>query len=555
MKNKITRLLLSIALVPCFIQPISIRETLRSCAKTVPYPKTAAVAIAATAVGTAWYCSHSYERRENWDNYDLDFSKFHEDFKFGVATSDLQLSGVETVNDGTIENNWTDWEKELILPKDIRPWWKKLLFKNEAPEEMTPRIPEEKRMGTSTGHWKKYQEDFTLAKDFGLDSIRISLEMSKYLPNNPNDYNNEVLEHYIQYLQTLDTLTLETMLCFYHHALPKWFVAQGGFEKSENIDSFVNAIVYTFKNLKEAGVIKEGTRILTFNEPAGYVLAAYVYGKYPPGEKLQLTKAGVVLKNMLDAHIKIYEKLKEIDDTVQVSLAHMMQPLQPYNPWDPLDILPAKTFDYLLNHVTLEYLSTGVFKWLNCDGKVPQWKVYETNNDAKNKLDFIGVNYYTHTLLSWFKAKVRPTETTGDAAEGEEGKAIYPEGFYDSLKIVHSYFPNTPLYITEIGISTSDPKLAELHLRSHLYQIQKCLEEGITILGVHKWGLLRGEYGWNSGNGNKYGLFNVDYTKEDMPRSQEKSSEPYRALIAEHKRIHNRDIFLQKEVDTSITRK
>ena len=30
------------------------------------------------------------------------------------------------------------------------------------------------------------------------------------------------------------------------------------------------------------------------------------------------------------------------------------------------------------------------------------------NPDAIKALDFIGVNYYTHTLLSMFKAKSRP---------------------------------------------------------------------------------------------------------------------------------------------------
>lgn len=486
------------------------------------YPKTAAVTLAAAALASTWYCANGYERREKWKGTRLDLSILPKNFRFEAATSDIQMAGLQCDDEGSlVENNWSEWLKDQ---------------------------PQDKQIGTATDHWTKYPDDYALAEKFGLDGLRISLEWSKYQQDGPDTYNEKVIKHDIEMIKELKRRGLNVTLCFYHHALPNWFVERGGFEKAENIQHFVNAAMHIFNHInEEVPFDPENDLILTLNEPAGYALAAYVYGKYPPGKKLELQQCGNVTKNMLDAHIAIYDAIKKINDKFQISIPHMMRPIQPYNPWNPLDILPAKIFNYLLNNVTLEYLSTGKFKWLSYKKigslKIP-WFTTEINENAKGKLDFVGVNYYTHTLLNWFKAKVRPSEITAHAEEGEQGAAIYAEGFYDCLKTAHSYFPDKPIYITELGFADTGKegyKKSKKFTKRHLYQLLKAIEEdGMDIRGLSWWTLFD-NYGWNSGNGSSYGLYSVDFNKPDKPRRDKECSLFLKTIIKEYKKIHPKE--------------
>jgi beta-glucosidase len=542
MKNKI--LLLSLfALIPAASKPMASESNFKTLAQGLfnhgyqflqSHPKISAATLTAVALGTTWYCANGYERRENWEGRQLDLSALPAKFDFGAATSCTQWSGLQYKKDGSlVKNNWTTWLEEQ---------------------------PQDKQIGTASDHWTKYSEDFKCAKEFGLDRLRISLEWGKYQQNDPNNldnpdekYNEDVINHYIDEIRELKRQGLKVTLCFYHHVLPNWFVERGGFEKAENITYFVDAAHHIFNRINEKlqdegnPLDPEKDLILTFNEPAGYALAAYVYGKYPPGKKMELEQCGIVTKNMLDAHVKLRQSIKKIDNKFKVSIAHMMRPIQPYNPWNPLDIVPAKIFGYLLNNVTLEYLSTGKFRWLNHKKigglKIP-WFTTQINEEAKDSLDFVGVNYYTHTLLNWLKSKVRPSEITSHAEEGEQGNAIYAEGFYDCLKVAHKHFPTQPIYVTELGFADNDKEGYEKSLeftKQHLYVIIEAIKkDNMNIIGLDWW-TLTDCYGWNGGNGSTYGLYAVDLNHPDKPRSIKESSLFLKELIGAYKHLHSKE--------------
>lgn len=318
------------------------------------------------------------------------------------------------------------------------------------------------------------------------------------------------MQHYIDYTWELIRKGLKPLPTLFHHAWPSWL--KHGFETEEAINAFKEFAEYVIRKFNEAGLLEHVKLWLTFNEPAGYALAGYVHGKYPPYKKINLQnlgalkQCGIVVKNMLDAHIAVYDVFKEIDSTLKVSLAHMMQPLKPYNPWNPLDQLPAKIFDYLLNDVTLIYLQTGTFNWL-------AGGIYSYNKNAIGKLDFIGINYYTCTFLKNFKEAKRPNELLTGVDEGSQ-KAIYAEGFYESIKKVARLMPNVPILITENGLATDDPEMRELFFRRHLYIIRRLLDEGISIYAYLIW-TLTDCFGWNSGNNSKYGLYEVNWNTQE----------------------------------------
>ena len=297
----------------------------------------------------------AYETRWNW-NF-IDYNKvmdFPSNFIWGTGDSAYQTEGTQTAGDQPIINNWTLSDKQIVIRHG----------------KYVQRTPIKNRVGNGTERWTRYPDDIKLAKDIGMNSFRFSIEWSKIEPQK-GIFNKQAMDHYIEFTQELIAQGIQPIPTLFHHTWPDWFEYKGdstrgfAFEDEQNIQDFVDFAVYVFNAFKENGLLEKTKLWLTFNEPAGYALAAYLYGKYPPYKKIttsvkqSLTLCGTVLKNMLDAHVILFHTFKEIDPSIKISLAHMMQPLQPYNPFNPLDLLSAKMFDYLLNDVTLIYLQKG----------------------------------------------------------------------------------------------------------------------------------------------------------------------------------------------------
>ncbi len=439
-----------------------------------------------------------YEERWPWEKIDCNALEFPKNFLWGTASSAMQTEGVITAHGKATNNSWTAWEEEEITRNGVTE----------------PRIPVQRRVGSACEHWTRYQEDLKLAADIGIKAHRFSLEWSKIEPEK-GVFDADAMDHYIDYCWELIKNGIIPIPTLFHHTWPLWFNydeqdspdeehRKPAFEDFRNIEDFVAFAVHVFTAFKEAGLLVHIRLWLTFNEPVAHALAAYVYNKYPPGKRFKFKLCGIVAKNMLDAHIAAYHALKEIDPDVKIGIAHMMQPIQPYHPWNPLDQLPAKIFNYLLNEVTLVYLKTGYFNWA--------WLVKEYNSDAVNKVDFIGINYYTHTLLKMFKEKTRPDEQLSDPYDDKDGKALYAEGFYTSLK--RAAMLGVPILITENGFATDNSELREEYIKKHLYVLYKLINEGIDIRGYLFW-TLTDCFGWNSALHSKHGMFKVNFETQE----------------------------------------
>jgi beta-glucosidase len=439
-----------------------------------------------------------YEERWDWDSINTYTLAFPQNFIIGTASSAMQTEGIISANGQTTHNSWTAWEAEEIIKDGI----------------IQPRISPTRRVGAACEHWYRYADDFKLAAGLGFRAHRFSIEWSKIEPEK-GVFDEAAMQHYIDYTKELIANGIIPIPTLFHHTWPLWFdyleqnpdeenPRKPAFQDSRNIQDFVDYALFVFKSYQLAGLLDVVKLWLTFNEPVAHALAAFVYSKYPPGKKYKFRLCGQVAKNMLDAHIAVYDALKEIDSSVKISFAHMMQPIQPYYPWNPLDQLPAKIFNYLLNDVALLYFKTGYFNWA--------WLVREFNPDAINKLDFIGVNYYTHTLLKMFKESERPDEKLSDPYDDKGGKALYAEGLYISLKKAAKL--NVPIIITENGFATDTIELKEEYIKKHLYVILKAMDEGIDIRGYLFW-TLTDCFGWNSSHHSKHGIFKVDFKTQE----------------------------------------
>jgi len=417
----------------------------------------------------------------------------------GATHSDLQYHGLYTNHGTQASTQWTDWLNQRIA-------------KGKA--TTTSHIT------TSSQGWKHYKEDIARAAEHGINMLRISIEWGKVQPTN-GPYDDETLKEYAELLNCCFDNGITPMITFFHHSWPVWFQnlpnREPHFEDPNNIYYFVNYCVYSFNKLREFIKPEYKPKLiywLTFNEPAGYALAAYVDGQYPPGYKFTIKKAGIVTKNMLDAHVAIYDRIKQIDPTMQISLAHAVNPIHAYHPWNPIERLASGTFDSLLNDSTIEYFRTGRFKWVGFN---------KYNPKAIGKLDFIGITYYSHTVIKQsanlkIASSARPEEivTRGDTESAKGARTIYAEGLYDAIKRVSVL--KKPIFITENGCATDDAVARDEYVKRHLYVVAQALEEGYDIRSFLWWTLIDG-YSWGKGNTSKHGIWKADFTHPDCPRT------------------------------------
>ncbi len=147
----------------------------------------------------------------------------------------------------------------------------------------------------------------------------------------------------------------------------------------------------------------------------------------------------------------------------------------------------------------------------------------------KAPLDWLGVNYYTRTLLADAPDTPFPsyTETKGDLPKTEMGWEIYPEGLYSFLTRIHKeYTKGLPIFVTENGLALPDtiengavydPIRTEF-IDSHMQAVQKAISEGVPVKGYFVWSLLD-NYEWALGYDKRFGIVHVDFdTFERTPK-------------------------------------
>ncbi|MGB8467686.1 MAG: family 1 glycosylhydrolase [Candidatus Babeliales bacterium] len=433
----------------------------------------------------------------DWTKIKETHISFPEHFLWGCSDSATQTEGAETVGGRLVENSWTDFEKE----KNIQD-----------------------RVGRGCQRWVRYESDFDLLAAIGMNTDRFSIEWCKY-EEQEGQFNEAVLDHYEQVVDALLRRNITPFITLFHHTLPRWFLAKGGFESEENIQYFKRFALKVFDRLHA-----KVPYWIILNEPAAYALAGYFRGNYPPCKKnFRLT--GTVIWHQLSAHVQIATEFKLRDPQVKVGITHMCQPIDAYSSYNPIEKMATKFLSYLVNETTIQFFKTGKFRWTN-----RPWAIGKDLR-APQTLDFIGINYYTHTVIKQtglfsMSAKARPEDRLICMHDNEERiKILYPEGLYRS--IVRAAKLGIPIFITENGAPTDDVTLKTEYLKKHLYVISRAIAEGYDVRGYFYW-TLTDCYAWTHGFENKHGIYAVDFKTQE--RTLRPAVDYLLQVIREHKK-------------------
>jgi beta-glucosidase len=199
------------------------------------------------------------------------------------------------------------------------------------------------RSGEACGHYELYEQDFDLARSWGHNAHRFSIEWSRIEPSE-GKWNREAVVHYSAVIRALKERGLEPILTLHHFTSPAWFTLGGGWLRRDSATRFARYSAYVFEHLG-----KDVRYWLTINEPTVYVLQGYINGEWPPCMKRSWIKAGIAFRNLARAHVAAYRKLHQFRQDNMVGFAHSAPLLMPCDPRRKRDRLATALRDLIWN--------------------------------------------------------------------------------------------------------------------------------------------------------------------------------------------------------------
>lgn len=393
---------------------------------------------------------------------------FPSGFIWGAATSSHQVEGNNRSND----------------------WWE---------YEQSGRLPH--ISGEACRHYELYEQDFDLARSWGHNAHRFSIEWSRIEPSEGN-WNQDAVAHYRSVIRALLERHLEPIVTLHHFTNPAWFTRSGGWLRRDSASMFARYVGFVAEHL--------GSDVrywLTVNEPTVYVMQGYINGEWPPCLKSSWIRAVVAFKNLARGHVLAYRTLHGFRQDIKVGFAHSAPLVAPCDPGRKRDRIAAVLRDMILNRAFFHLIG-----------------VRARNSQPPSPLDFIGINYYTRALIrseGWGVGALlgkacRLDHHLDGGVMSDIGWEVYPRG----LRMVLGNFSRfgIPLLVTENGVATNDEVLRRNFLIQHLESLAEAVESGIDVIGYLYWSLID-NYEWTLGTDPHFGLASVDFeTQERRPR-------------------------------------
>ncbi len=379
-------------------------------------------------------------------------------FLLGAASAAHQVEG------GNTHNNWWFYEQEGRLPQS----------------------------GQAADHYHRYEEDFRLAHDIGLNLMRISIEWSRIEPIE-GQFDQAEIRHYRLVLQSMKAHGLTRMVTLFHWTLPLWLAEQGGWENSRAVEWFSR-----FSQLVAKELGSEIDLWITINEPEVYSLMSYSYGLHPPFQK-SLPRMIKIIHRLIRAHKASYQAIKNILPQAQIGLAK--------------------------NNVYYDAYTKGAFNQLavTISNYITNFYILDR---VKNYKDFIGLNYYFYHSLQFRLTKGWQVKNQA-GPKSDMGWRTYPQGVYYLVKDLYRRY-GRPIYITENGIANAHDDMRARFIAEHLQALSQAIVEGVDVRGYCYWSLTD-TYEWHDGYGPKFGLIEINF--ETLERRVRPSAKIFKEII------------------------
>jgi beta-galactosidase len=334
------------------------------------------------------------------------------------------------------------------------------------------------------------------------------------------------VEHYREIFSDMRKKGLKVFVNLVHFTLPIWLHDPIAVHKRQATDKlgwanersvvefakFAAYVVWKFDDLIDM--------YSTFNEPnivsqLGYVMSV---SGFPPGV-FDTEKFFASFVNQIVAHARAYDVMKALTRK-PVGLIYAASVYESTNNDAELE----ESVGQFMNFAFLDALNSGIL-------------LFQTREDLAGRLDFLGLNYYTRTVIqrsaqelsfgmvnmNWsivpgYGYSCQPGGFSRDGRPVSDfGWETYPEGLLKLLRMMNERY-ELPIYVTENGLADARDWLRPYHLVAHMYAVEKAVEEGLNVKGYLHWSIVD-NYEWAKGYHMKFGLAETNYqTKSYSPR-------------------------------------
>ena len=446
---------------------------------------------------------------------------FPDDFIWGAATSAYQIEGAWD-EDGKGESIWDRFS------------------------HTTGTIEDGSTGDVACDHYHRWPEDIALMKELGLRAYRFSVSWPRILPAGRGKVNQAGLDFYSRLVDGLLEAGIEPFLTLYHWDLPQSLQDEGGWAVRSTAEAFAEYADVLSRHL--------GDRVkhwITHNELFSIAFWGYQMGEHAPGLTDFPTSLRVI-HHLLLSHGWAVPVLRRNSPGAEVGITLVLIPIElasssdanfqlgrkldgHFNRWY-LDPLYGRHYpaDQVADHVAAGHLPAEGLTF-----------VQSGDLDAiAASTDFLGVNYYTTTVLRDEVAaegeNQPPVSAVSELECTDMGWPINPDGLYQLLNRLHFEYQPGKLYITENGASYSDgpDKDGRIrdqrrlnYLRQHFAAAHRAIECGVPLAGYFVWSLID-NFEWNKGYAQRFGLIWVDYeTQQRIPKD---SALWYKQVIADN---------------------
>lgn len=411
---------------------------------------------------------------------------FPADFLFGTATSAYQIEG--HAQGGAGRCIWDDFA--------------------ETPGNVA---------GAETGavacdHMARWASDLDLIRDGNFDVYRFSTSWARVMPEGRGAVNAEGLDFYDRLVDGMLERGIKPAATLYHWELPVALQDLGGWRNRD--------IASWFADFTDVVMRRIGDRVWSvapINEPWCVAWLSHFLGHHAPGHR-DIRSAARAMHHVLLAHGRSIQVMRALGmrNLGAVCNFEFAEPAD-----DTAEAARAcATYDAIYNKWFLSGLFRGGYPPEAMEGLAPHMPVgwRDDFEVIGTPLDWIGVNYYTRSLVTGAEGPW-PLMTTvpGPLPKTQIGWEIYPDGLLHFLHMVQDYAGDLPIYVTENGLAdagTTDPTvdpLRESYLAQHLAAVHRAVAEDVPVKGYFVWSLMD-NYEWALGYEPQFGLVHVDRT-------------------------------------------
>jgi beta-glucosidase len=399
-------------------------------------------------------------------------TRFPAGFLWGVSTAAHQVEG------GNHNNQWAAWEQ-------------------------AGRIKSGDRSGNACDWWNNAERDFDLAREIGVNALRLSVEWSRIEPQE-GQYDAQALGRYRQMLDALHQRGIRPMVCLHHFTHPLWFEQKSAFLGSGAADRFEAFTRYVVSGLGD--LCRDW---VTFNEPNVYATLGYVLGEFPPGKRGLILTAVRLVNGLARAHAQAYHAIHELQPDGQVGWAHNFVVFQPADPHSLLDRRVTRLVNELFNESFIRLIEQGKLAF-------PLSLVSGDLHHVKGVCDFVGLNVYSRFHVA-FDARLRsqmfarvfvpPHVPQGDHGVEQPYGEAYPAAIRVAVERVSRL--GKPIYILENGVPDAEDRIRPWLIVSAVQEIDRLIQEGRDIRGYFHW-TLTDNFEWSEGWKLRFGLVALD---------------------------------------------